>query len=151
MSMQHTDTVGSVLRGKGREVHSVPPTISVYEALEIMAEKEIGALLVIDRGRPAGMISERDYARKVILQGRLSRETAVAEIMSSELVSVTPRDTVDECMRLMTENRIRHLPVMENGEVAGMISLGDLVKCIIDSQEAEIRQLHAYIAGGYPA
>ena len=149
--MQHTDTVSSVLRGKGREVYSVPPSISVYEALEIMADKEIGALLVMENGRAIGMISERDYARKVILQGRLSKETAVSEIMSHHLVCVTSRDTVDECMRLMTEHRIRHLPVMENSDLVGMISLGDLVKCIIDSQQAEIRQLHAYIAGAYPA
>jgi CBS domain-containing protein len=97
------------------------------------------------------MISERDYARKVILQGRLSKETAVSEIMTSHLVSVTPKETVDDCMRLMTEHRVRHLPVMDNGDVVGMLSLGDLVKWIIDSQEAEIRQLHAYIAGAYPS
>src|SRR5918996_87776 len=106
MSMQNTDTVGAVLKGKGREVYSVSPSVSVYEALEIMAEKEIGALLVMEGGRPGGMISERDYARKVILQGRVSKETAVSDIMTSDLVSVTSRDKVDDCMRLMTENRV---------------------------------------------
>lgn len=149
--MQNNDAVSSVLKGKGREVYWVAPSTSVYDALQIMAEKEVGALLVMQDGLSVGLVSERDYARKVILQGRLSKDTAVSEIMTSDLVSVTPQDTVDECMRLMTEHRVRHLPVMSNGEVVGMISLGDLVKWIIDSQEAEIRQLHAYIAGGYPA
>jgi CBS domain-containing protein len=148
--MKNTDAIASVLRGKGREVFSVAPSTCVYDALEIMADKEIGALLVVENGRPVGLVSERDYARKVILQGRHSKDTAVSEIMSSDLVSVTPRDTVEECMRLMTEHRVRHLPVLHNGEVVGMVSLGDLVKWIIDSQEAEIRQLHAYIAGAYP-
>jgi CBS domain-containing protein len=149
--MKNTDTIGSVLRGKGREVYSVAPSTCVYDALEIMADKEIGALLVMENGRAVGLVSERDYARKVILQGRLSKDTAVSEIMTSDLVSVTPEDTVDECMRLMTEHRVRHLPVMANGDVVGMVSLGDLVKWIIDSQEQEIRHLHAYIAGAYPA
>lgn len=149
--MEHTETVGSVLRGKGRNVYWVSPSLSVYEALEIMAEKEIGALLVMQQGRPVGMVSERDYARKVILQGRVSKETAVADIMTMHPVTVCCADTVDECMRRMTEHRIRHLPVIENDEIVGMISLGDLVKCIIDTQQAEIRHLQAYISGAYPA
>ena len=148
--MKNTDTIGSVLRGKGREVYWVTPSTCVYDALQIMADREIGALLVMENGRAEGLVSERDYARKVILQGRSSKDTAVSEIMTSNLVSVTARDTVDECMRLMTEHRVRHLPVMEGSTVYGMVSLGDLVKWIIDSQEAEIRQLHAYIAGSYP-
>ena len=105
----------------------------------------------MDQGRAVGLVSERDYARKVILQGRHSKETAVSEIMSTTLVSVGADETVDDCMRLMTEHRVRHLPVVVNGEPIGMVSLGDLVKWIISSQEAEIMHLQAYIAGAYPA
>ena len=144
-------TVQQILRAKHGTLLSISPDADVFDALATMARHDVGALAVLDRGRLVGMFSERDYARKVILQGRLSKDTAVSEIMTSHLVSVTPDDTVDECMRLMTEHRVRHLPVMANGDVAGMVSLGDLVKWIIDSQEQEIRHLHAYIAGAYPA
>jgi CBS domain-containing protein len=149
--MNRTDTIGSVLRHKGRGVFSISPSTCVYDALEIMADKEIGALPVMVSGRLAGMVSERDYARKVILQGRSSKDTPVSEIMTPEVITVTPADSVDECMMLMTEHRVRHLPVLENDEVVGIISLGDLVKYIISVQEQEISHLHAYITGGYPA
>src|SRR3954452_14525150 len=111
--MNHTDAVAAVLRQKGREIFSVPPGTSVYDALARMAEKGVGALLIMDGARLRGIISERDYARKVILQGRSSRETTVDEIMTEDLVAVTPRHTVDECMKLMTDYRVRHLPVVD--------------------------------------
>jgi len=149
--MNCTDAIGSVVRQKGREVFSIAPGASVYEALSVMADREIGALLVMEDDRLVGMISERDYARKVILQGRSSRDTSVAEIMTPDRISVTPCETVDECMKMMTEHRVRHLPVLDRGEVVGVVSLGDLVKWVIDAQEAEIQHLHAYIAGGYPS
>jgi CBS domain-containing protein len=149
--MNRTERIGSVLGAKGREIFSIPPSTCVYDALAIMADKEIGALLVMEDGRLAGVMSERDYARKVILEGRSSKDTAVSDIMTSEVITVTPDDTVDECMRLMTENRIRHLPVIQGHQVVGVVSLGDLVKWIISAQEEEIQHLHAYISGGYPA
>jgi CBS domain-containing protein len=149
--MNQTDTVSTVLKSKGREVYTTGPSTSVYDALATMAEHEIGALLVMDGGRLVGVVSERDYARKVILQGRSSRDTAVSEIMTPDLITVTPRDTVDHCMKLMTEERIRHLPVLESAQIVGIVSLGDLVKWIIGAQEAEIQHLHAYIAGTYTA
>ena len=147
--MTRTDTVASVLKSKGRHVFSVPPSTCVFDALEIMADRQIGALLVMEGPRLIGVVSERDYARKVILQGRSSRETPVWEIMSSDLVTVTQSSTVDSCMKLMTDHRLRHLPVLDGEHVVALISLGDLVKHIISSQEAEIQQLHAYIAGSY--
>lgn len=149
--MNRTDAISSVLNRKGREVFSIPPSTCVYDALEIMADREVGAIIVMEDGRLAGVVSERDYARKVILQGRSSRDTAVSEIMTEDLVTVTPRHTIDECLKLMTDHRVRHLPVMDGGVVAGVVSLGDLVKWIISAQEEEIQHLHAYITGGYPA
>ncbi len=148
--MNRSDAIRCVLREKGREVYSVTPDTSVFDALNLMADKEIGALLVNgEDGRLCGLISERDYARKVILQGRSSKDTEVTDIMTEGVVTVTPSHTVDECMQIMTELRIRHLPVQEGNTVVGVISMGDLVKYVITAQREEIETLQAYIAGSY--
>lgn len=148
--MKPADSIRFILEQKSRDVWSLPPEASVYEAIQIMSEKQVGALLVMRNNHLVGFISERDYARKVILQGRSSRDTFVSEIMSAPVMTVSPAQTIDECMRLMTANRIRHLPVVEHGQVTGIVSIGDLVRWIISSQEETIHQLHSYIAGAYP-
>ncbi len=139
-------TINEILADKGHEVWSVAPDDSVYHALEQLADKGIGALCVVDAdGQLVGFFSERDYARKVILKGKDSVNTPVAEIMARELVTVTPETTVDECMNLMTDHKIRHLPVLDDGSLVGLVSIGDLVKHIIASQEQTISQLEQYI------
>jgi CBS domain-containing protein len=143
-------TVGSVLHRKGNEVCFVAPDETVYDAIEKMADKGVGALLVIAAGKLVGIISERDYARKVILKGRSSRTTLVNEIMASPVISVTSGQAVDECMALMTRSRIRHLPIVENEKVLGVVSLGDLVKWVVSEQEETIEHLHNYISAKYP-
>lgn len=140
-------TVNQLLDAKGRQVISVAPGDPVLEAIRRMAEHGIGALLVMEGGRMVGIVSERDYARKVILKGRSSADTKVAEIMSSEVRTVGPDRSVHGCMRLMSESRIRHLPVVEDGGVVGVVSIGDLVKAVIEDQQQEIEQLQQYIAG----
>ena len=139
--------VNEILHLKGHAVWTIGPQASVYEALELMAEKDVGALLVVDGGRLAGIFSERDYARKVILKGKASRETPVRDIMTSPVLTVAPEDTVEECMKLMTLHRIRHLPVVDGGKLVGVISIGDAVKAIITEQEFMIEQLENYITG----
>ncbi len=143
-------TVGSVLKRKGSEVWFVTPDQTVYEAIERMADKAVGALLVISDGKLMGIISERDYARKVILKGRSSRTTLVKEIMTSPVILVTSDQAVDACMDIMTRNRIRHLPIVENEKVLGVISIGDLVKWVVSEQEETIEHLQNYISSKYP-
>ncbi|PZA08452.1 MULTISPECIES: CBS domain-containing protein [unclassified Meiothermus] len=140
-----TATVRQLLQLKGNRVFDISPQATVYEALERMAQHDVGALLVLEEGRLVGIFSERDYARKIILMGRASRETPVREVMTTDLVTVSPEATVGECMALMTERRIRHLPVMEGGRLVGVISIGDVVKAIMTEQEFLIAQLQQYI------
>jgi CBS domain-containing protein len=140
-------TVSQLLRVKGAQIFSVAPTDSVLRAIEIMATRHVGALLVMTQGELTGIISERDYARKVILKNRSSHDTPVSEIMTSSPVTVAPTDTIHHCMELMTQRRFRHLPVVESGRVVGMLSIGDLVKAVMEEQTAQIEQLERYIAG----
>jgi CBS domain-containing protein len=140
-------TVSQLLKSKGTEVYSVAPQDSVLHAIEMMATRHVGALLVMNHATLVGIISERDYARKVILKNRSSHDTPVSDIMTAPAVSVTPEDTVHHCMEIMTEKRFRHLPVVKGGRVVGMLSIGDLVKAVIQEQSEHIEQLERYIAG----
>lgn len=148
--MEDNGIVAAILDQKGRDVFTIGPDNTVYEAIERLAERNIGALLVMEGDRLLGVFSERDYTRKVALQGRNSKETRVEEIITGRLVTVSPTTPVRECLRLMAEHRVRHLPVMTGDEVAGVISVGDLVNWIIHSQRAQIEQMHHYITGNYP-
>ncbi len=141
-------TVKQVLDVKGYELHSIPPTASVYDALQKMAQQEIGALVVLSEGELAGIVSERDYARKVILKGRHSKDTPVSDIMTRNVICVTSQIGVDACMSLMTEKRVRHLVVRDAERISGVVSIGDVVKAIIDDQQFTIEQLEHYISGG---
>lgn len=138
--------VADILKSKGSNIYSVSNITSVYDALKIMAEKNIGALMVIDNGQLAGIFSERDYARKIILHGKASHDTAVNEIMTTTVITVVSTDTLEKCMSLMSENRVRHLPVVENDTVKGIISISDVVTAIIAHQKETITHLHNYIS-----
>jgi CBS domain-containing protein len=149
--MRITDTIGSLLKSRRHNrILSIAPEQLVYDALQLMAEYDVGALLVITHDELVGILSERDYARKGVLMGHLSRETKVREIMTSPVLSITPQHTVDECMALMTEHHFRHLPVLEGYTVVGIVSIVDLVKWVISGQEQAIQALEGYITGGYP-
>jgi CBS domain-containing protein len=144
-------TVSEILKHKGTQVWTIAPDKIVFEAIQVMAEKNVGALLVMDGDRLAGIISERDYTRKIAIKGKSSRDTKVQDIISSPAISANPASTVEECMRLMTDNRVRHLPVLDGSKVIGVVSIGDLVNWTITSQKATIDQLESYITGGYPS
>ncbi len=139
--------ISEILNHKGRATWTVSPDATVFEAIQMMAEKNIGALLVMDKDRLVGIISERDYTRKVALKGKSSKETPVRDILSGKVFNVTPNHSVEECLRLMTEHRVRHLPVLEADKVVGVISIGDLVNWVITAQSSTIHQLETYIGG----
>jgi CBS domain-containing protein len=141
-------TVGDVINKKGSQVWSVTPSTTVYDVLELMAEKEIGAVVVLDGGQPIGIFSERDYARQVVLKGRTSKDTPVREVMASRIVFVRPEQSIEDCMALMTDKHVRHLPVLQQGTLAGMLSIGDVVKEMISEKEFIIEQLANYIQQG---
>ena len=140
--------ISTLLHHKTAEVWSIAPEATVFEAIKLMAEKNIGSLLVMSGGKLLGVFTERDYSRKIALQGKSSKDTRVREIISSQVVSVTPQHSIEDCMKLMTEHRVRHLPVLEGEKVVGIISIGDLVNWIISAQSAAIAQMEQYIAGG---
>ena len=140
-------TVGDMLRSKGHDIWSVQPITTVYEALKVMAEKNIGAVLVMDASNLVGILSERDYARKVVLQGKTAMDTPARQIMTDRVICVTPEETAEECMALMTEKKVRHLPVLKEDQLVGVISIGDVVKAIIPEQEFIIEQLEHYVRG----
>ena len=140
-------TVRDILKEKGADVWAVPPQSTVYEALQMMAEKNVGALMVMEQDKVVGLISERDYARKIVLKGKFSRDVPVQEIMTRDMVRIGPEEDVEGCMELMTDKRIRHLPVFENEQLIGIVSIGDIVKTIIQHKEEIIKQLENYILG----
>ena len=150
-SVRFNEPVGSVLRQKSSVIHSISPEATVYEAIRQMSERHVGCLLVLSGGQLTGIVTERDYARKVVLQGRSSNQTQVSEIMSSPVLSVREEDTMDDAMRLMTSRKIRHLPVMRGDQVAGLLSIGDLVNWLLEAQSQKIQHLEGYIEGSYPA
>lgn len=149
--MKISTHISSLLHHKTGPLWSIAPEATVFEAVKLMAEKNIGALPVIANGRLAGLFTERDYARKIVLHGKSSKETRVREVVSNQVITVTPHDSVEDCMKLMTEKRVRHLPVVQDGKVAGIISIGDLVNWTISAQDAAIAQMEQYIAGGVTA
>ena len=148
--MNQNGTIGEILNHKGSQVWTISPDATVFDAIQLMADKNIGALLVTEGERLVGIVTERDYTRKVALKGKVSKQTAVREILSGQFIQVQPDHTVEECMRLMTDHRVRHLPVLEGERIVGMISIGDLVNWIISAQHSTIQQLQTYISG-YPA
>ena len=141
--------VEKLLRIKGNHTWSIRPQATVFEALQKMADKEAGALLVIEDEKLVGIFTERDYARKLVLKGRFSRDTAVSELMTQDVLYVEPHNSIEDCMVLMTNKRVRHLPVMDNEKLVGIVTIGDVVKQVISDQESKIAQLEKYIAGGY--
>ncbi len=142
-------TVNDLLRNRSKDIWSIEPNASVYSALEMMAEKDVGALLVVENRKLVGIFSERDYARKVILKGKASKDTPVSELMTREVFYVTPENTLEECMALMSAKRIRHLPVLDYGQLVNIVSLGDVVKRIISEQQFTIAELERYIGDDY--
>src|SRR5262245_45010021 len=139
--------VRDILASKGNAVFSVKPTVTVYEAIEVMCEKNIGGLVIMDNGKMVGIFTERDYARKLILKGKSSKDTLIGELMTSNVITVNPDSTIEECMWLMSSKKFRHLPVTENGEVVGVISISDVVRTVINEQKSIIAHLEQYIAG----
>lgn len=140
-------TVRNILQSKGNNIFSITPDISVYRALEIMMERNVSSLVVVENDKLIGIFTERDYARKVILKGKSSRETQIGDIMTGNVITVTPDNRIDECMQLMSDKSIRHLPVVENGKLAGLVSIGDVVRYIIEEQKFIIENMEHYITG----
>lgn len=147
--MDVSGTIDAILSQKSGEVFTISPDATVLEAVQLMAEKNVGALVVVENGQLVGLVSERDYTRKIVLHGKRSRETPVREIMSTNLTVIHPHEPVENCLRMMTEKRVRHLPLVDNGKVRGVISIGDLVKHVISCQSAALEHLESYITGGY--
>jgi CBS domain-containing protein len=147
--MNPNGTIGEILNTKGDQVWSISKEAMVFDAIQLMADKNIGALLIIEAGKLVGILTERDYTRKIALKGKSSKQTPVKEILSGQVIHVTPDHTVEECMRVMTDNRVRHLPVLHDEKVVGLVSIGDLVNWIISAQSSTIHQLQTYITG-YP-